>query len=95
MIQNQFLSKYITSQCSKLSPYLSPIHNDKLVIMFSNSGGTGRFSREIRACRRSSLRHYVKSVYIKKESQLVGYIICEDAAGDGSFIAFSHSSWNN
>ncbi|ROL45951.1 hypothetical protein DPX16_4765 [Anabarilius grahami] len=28
MIQNQFLSKYVTSQCSKLSPYLSPIHND-------------------------------------------------------------------
>ena len=38
MIQNQFLSKYITSQCSKLSPYLSPIHNGKLVIMFYNRG---------------------------------------------------------
>ncbi len=27
MIQKQYLSKYITSQCSKLSPYFSPIHN--------------------------------------------------------------------
>ncbi len=27
MIQNQHLSKYITSQCSKLSPYFSLIHN--------------------------------------------------------------------
>ncbi len=27
MIRNQYLSKYITSQCSKLSPYFSPIHN--------------------------------------------------------------------
>jgi len=45
MIQNQLLSKYITSQCSKLSPYL---HNGKLVIMFFNLSGTGRFPREIR-----------------------------------------------
>ncbi len=49
MIQNQYLSKYITSQCSKLSPYFSPIHNGYLIIMFSNLSGTGRFSREIRA----------------------------------------------
>ncbi len=27
IIQNQYLSKYKTSQCSKLSPYFSPIHN--------------------------------------------------------------------
>ncbi len=47
MIQNQYLSKYITSQCSKLSPYFSPIHNV----------GTGRFSREIRAW---SLHHVCK-----------------------------------
>ncbi len=50
MIQNQFLSKYITSQCSKLSPYFSLIRNGKLV-MFSNLSGAGRFLREIRACR--------------------------------------------
>ncbi len=30
MMRNQYLSKYITSQCSKLSPYFSPIHNGKL-----------------------------------------------------------------
>ncbi len=27
MIRNQYLSKYIISQCSKLSPYFSLIHN--------------------------------------------------------------------
>ncbi len=27
IIRNQYLSKYITSQCSKLPPYFSPIHN--------------------------------------------------------------------
>ncbi len=27
MIQNQYLSKYITSHCLKLSPHFSPIHN--------------------------------------------------------------------
>ncbi len=48
IIQNQYLSKYITSQCSKLSP--QPIHNGQLIIMFSNLSGTGRFSWEIRAC---------------------------------------------
>ncbi|ROL47106.1 hypothetical protein DPX16_18904 [Anabarilius grahami] len=40
-----------------------------------------RFPREIQACCRSSLRYYVTYVYIKKESQLVGYMACEDAAG--------------
>ncbi len=40
-------------------------------------------------------RHYVTSVNIKKLSRLVGYIACEDPAGGGSFIAFSHSSWNS
>ncbi len=29
-----------------------------------------------------------------KESRLAGYITCENAAGGGSFIAFSHSCWN-
>ncbi len=29
-----------------------------------------------------------------KESWLAGHIACEDAAGGGSLIAFSHSSWN-
>lgn len=31
IIQNPLLSKYITNQCSKRSPYLSPIHNGKLI----------------------------------------------------------------
>ncbi len=43
IVQNLFLGKYITSQCSKLSPYLSLIHNGKLVILFSNLSGTGRY----------------------------------------------------
>ncbi len=38
--------------------------------------------------------YYVTPVNIKKLSRLIGYIACEDAAGDTSFIAFSHS-WNN
>ncbi len=42
-------SKYISSQCSKLSPYFSPIHNGLLIIMFSNLNGTGRFLWKIRA----------------------------------------------
>ncbi len=33
-IRNQYLSKYITSQCSKLSPYFCPIHNGKLIILY-------------------------------------------------------------
>ncbi len=64
MIQNQFLGKYITSQCSKLSPYLSPIHNSKLELMFP------RFSHKVQACRHLSLHHYDTSVNIKKESLL-------------------------
>ncbi len=48
MIRNQYLSKYITSQCSKLSPYFSSIHNGYLIIMFSNlRGSTGMLLREI------------------------------------------------
>ncbi len=42
--------KVHNSQCSKLPPYFSPIHNGYLIIMFSNLSDTGRFSREIRAC---------------------------------------------
>ncbi len=42
MTQNQYLNKYITSQCSKLSPYFSPIHNGYLIIMFSNLSGIRR-----------------------------------------------------
>ncbi len=42
-----------------------------------------------------ALRHYITSVNMKKFSRLVGYSACEDPAGGGSFIAFSHSSWNN
>jgi len=34
MIQNTYLRKYITSQCSKLSACLSSIQSGKLVIMF-------------------------------------------------------------
>ncbi len=37
-------------------------------------------------------RQYITSVNIKIESRLVDYITCEDPAGDGSFIAVSHSS---
>ncbi len=84
MIQNQFLGKYITSQCSNLSSYLRPIQNCKLVIKFSNLSGTGRL---IQACHCLSLRHYVTSVNIKNESRLVGYITHEDAAAGGSLIA--------
>ncbi len=48
MIRNQYLSKYITSQCLKLSPYFSSIHNGYLIIMFSNlRGSTGMLLREI------------------------------------------------
>ncbi len=42
-----------------------------------------------------ALRHYVTSVNMKKESRLLGYISSEDPGGGTSFIAFSHSSWNN
>ncbi len=49
IIRNQYLSKYITNQFSELSSYFSPIHNSKLIIMFSNLNGTGRNLREIRA----------------------------------------------
>ncbi len=51
MIRNQNLSKYITSQCSTLLPYFSPIHNGQLIIMFSNLSGTGKNSQEIGSCR--------------------------------------------
>ncbi len=67
------------------SPYLGPIQNGKLVIMFSNLSGTGRFSWEIQACSCSSLRHYITSVNAKNKSQLVHYIACEDAAGGRSY----------
>ncbi len=33
----------------KTLPYFSPIHNGKLIIMFYNLSGTGRFSQEIQA----------------------------------------------
>jgi len=36
-----------------------------------------------------SLRHYVTSVHIKKESQLEGYIVCEDV-GDVSSLFSQH-----
>ncbi len=41
-------------------------------------------------------RHYVTPVNLKEVVPAsILYIACEDAAGGGSFIAFSHSSWNN
>ncbi len=52
-----FLSKYITSQCSKLW-----IHSGQLIIMFSNLSGTGR---------NLSLFPNVTSVNIKVASRLV------------------------
>ncbi len=39
-----------------------------------------------------ALHHYIMFVNIMKLSQLLGYITCEDPAGDALFIAFSHSS---
>ncbi len=75
MNQNLFLIKYLISQCLKLSPYFSPIHSGKLIIIFSNLSGVGRNKEVVPASRL--------------------YIACEDAAGGRSFIAFSHSSWNN
>ncbi len=39
--------------------------------------------------------HYVMSVKIKKFSRLISYVAFEVVAGGGSFIVFSHSSWNN
>jgi len=47
MIQNIYLRKYITSQCSKLSACHSSIQNGKLVMMFFNSSGTDGFLWEI------------------------------------------------
>ncbi len=64
MIRNQYLRNYITSQCSKLSPYLSPIHNGYIIIMFSNLSGTGRFLREIRACCRVITSRKHKEVFL-------------------------------
>ncbi len=80
MIRYQYLSKYITSQCSKLSPYFSPIHNGKLIIMFSNLSDTVGFVGNSSM----ALRHYVTSVNMKKLSWLLGYRMwgscrCRDA----------------
>ncbi len=59
MIRYQYLSKYITSQCSKLSPYFSPIHNGKLIIMFSNLSDTVGFCGKFEYGT-ASLRHVCK-----------------------------------
>ncbi len=45
MIRNQYLGKFITSQCLKLLPYFGPIHNGYPIIMFSNLSDTGRQAR--------------------------------------------------
>ncbi len=58
MIGNQYLRKYITSQCSKLAPYFSPIHRGYLIIMLYKLSGMGKFSWEIQAF--ESLRHIFK-----------------------------------
>ncbi len=61
MIQNQYLSKYITSQCSKLSPYFSPIHNltlSQFIIMFCNLSDTGFHGKFEHGT--ASLRHVCK-----------------------------------
>ncbi len=81
MTQNDFLSKYITRQCLKLSHYFSLIHNGKLIIMFSNFSGTARNSREIRA-----LCQVCKHKDVVPASS---YIACEDPADSRS------CSWNN
>ncbi len=53
----------MTSQCSKLSPYFSPIHNGQFIIMFSHLSGMGSFPQG----NLSMLRHhYVTSVNMKK-----------------------------
>ncbi len=65
MIQNQYLSKCITSQCSELSPYFSRIHNGYLITMFSHLSGTDSSL---------ALRHYVTSVNMKKLSRLVSHV---------------------
>ncbi len=67
MIRNQYLSKYITSQCSELSPYFSPIHNGYLIIMFYNLRGTVGFGR---------FEHGTASGNIKKFSRILDYISC-------------------
>ncbi len=63
MIQNQYFSNYITSQCLKLSPYFCPIHNGKLIIKFSNLSGTVEHGTAL----------YVTSVNINKFFRLAGY----------------------
>jgi len=74
MIQNTYLRKYITSQCSKLSACLSSIQSGKLVIMFLIPVVLVDFHRRFKHVF-ASLRH----ICIKEESQLVGYIACKDA----------------
>jgi len=79
MIQNTYLRKYITSQCSKLSACLSLIQSTKLVIMFLIPvvlvDFRGRFEHVF-----ASLQYFT-SVHIKKESRLVGYFACEEVGG--------------
>ncbi len=68
----------------------TPIHNGYLIILFSNLSGTVRNLQEIQEfC--MSLRHVCKQVVPANRL----YQACEDPAGGGLFIAFSHSSWNN
>ncbi len=74
----------------KLYCYLSLIPNGKLVIMFSNLGGSVRFPSLLPFVFASFLH-----ICIQKESRLVSYIACVDAADGRSIVASSNSSWNN
>jgi len=68
MIQNTYLIKYITSQCSKLSACLRSIQSGKLVIMFFIPVALVDFKHVF--------AHI--SAQIKKS---FGYITCEDVGG--------------
>jgi len=81
IIQNPYLRKYITSQCSKLSVCLSSIQSGMLVIMF--------LIPVVLVCLRRRFFD-VTSVHLKEETQLVGFIACEDF--EGGDLAFSHST---
>jgi len=84
MIQNTYLRKCITRQCSKLSACLSLIQSGKIVMFHVPSFNVsndpvvlvdfrGRFEHVF-----GSLRHICTN---KEESRLVGYISCKDTGG--------------
>jgi len=77
MIQNTYLRKYITSQCSKLSACRSSIQSSKLVIMFLIPvvlvDFRGRFKHDF-----ASLRHICTHEGVLT---LVKAIACENVVG--------------